>query len=62
MCTEKRQKGGLILKLEHWFKNFTMKGIATDLIKQEQKFMALEIGEKIMIALCDSQRQADTKK
>ncbi len=54
-----KAKGGLILKLEHRFKNFTMKGIATDLIKPKEKFKALEIDEKKIIELCNLKRPSD---
>lgn len=57
-----KAKGGLILKIEHRFTIFTMKGIATDLKKQDAEFRALEIDEKKMIELCNSQRQDDAKK
>ena len=51
-----KAKGGMILKLEHRFKNFTMKGIATDLKKLNAKFKALEIDEKKMIELCTAKK------
>ncbi len=57
-----KAKGGLILKMEHRFAVFTMKGIATELKKQDAKFKALEIDEKKMIELCNSQRLDDDKK
>jgi hypothetical protein len=57
-----KANGGLILKMEHRFTIFTMKGIATDLKKQDAKFKALEIDEKKMIEICNSQSQDDAKK
>ena len=44
--------GGLILKSEHRFKHFTMKGMATDVTKQSKQFKALEIDEKLFSVLC----------
>lgn len=44
--------GGLILKLEHRFKNYTMKGIVVELKKFEDNFNALEIGENLIEEVC----------
>jgi len=51
-----KANGGLILKMEHRFKIFTMKGIATDLKKQDAKFKALEIDENKMFELCTAKK------
>jgi hypothetical protein len=48
-----KASGGLILKLEHRFKNFTMKGTAIEVKKQDEKFKALETDEKKMIEICN---------
>ena len=42
----------LILKMEHRFKVFTMKGIATNLVNQENNFKAFEIDENTFIQFC----------
>lgn len=44
--------GGLILKSEHRFKNFTMKGIATNFNIHNQNFVALEIDERLFATIC----------
>ncbi|HQW92451.1 MAG: hypothetical protein IPH68_03395 [Chitinophagaceae bacterium] len=47
-----KSNGGLILKMEHRFKVFTMKGIATNLVNQENNFKAFEIDENTFIQFC----------
>jgi hypothetical protein len=47
-----KAEGGLVLKLEHRFKNFTMHGAATVLNTSDSKFRALEIDTKAMAELC----------
>lgn len=44
--------GGLILKLEHRFHFFTMKGVATSVKKVSEGFTALGINEKLFTELC----------
>lgn len=44
--------GGLVLKSEHRFKIFTMKGIATALEVHNNNFSALEIDEKLFTRHC----------
>lgn len=49
----KEAKGGLILKLEHRFLRFTMKGIASSVQKTvDQRFRALEIDTILFNRLC----------
>ncbi|MES2778193.1 MAG: hypothetical protein V4722_28715 [Bacteroidota bacterium] len=50
-CNEKTE-GGLILKLEHRFENYTMKGIITSVIQQGNDFHALQLDEKTIAAIC----------
>jgi hypothetical protein len=50
----RQTNGGLILKLEHRFKNYTMTGIATTLTTKDNPFSALEIEEKEMLQLCNN--------
>jgi len=38
--------------MEHRFKVFTMKGIATNLVNQENNFKAFEIDENTFIQFC----------
>jgi len=51
-----KAKGGLILKLEHRFKIFTMKGIATNLVKQVKNFKAFEMDEKNFAVFCKGEK------
>jgi hypothetical protein len=44
--------GGLILKSEHRFKRFTMHGIATEILKQQRKFRALQTTDGIFEQFC----------
>ena len=44
--------GGLILKLEHRFKKFTMSGIATYVIAKDENFKALEIDDSTLKQIC----------
>ncbi|MBP6024378.1 hypothetical protein [Ferruginibacter sp.] len=44
--------GGLILKLEHRFKNFTMKGIAVDINKKDSRYQAFQITDSIFLNHC----------
>jgi len=44
--------GGLILKVEHRFRNFTMHGEAKDLQIKKNNFKALEIDEKLFSQIC----------
>ena len=52
-----KANGGLILKSEHRFKQFTMNGIATEVKKYNEKFNALEIDEKKFTELCTNKKQ-----
>jgi hypothetical protein len=47
-----KSNGGLILKLEHRFKSFTMSGIAIEIIEGHKKFNALEIHESLFAEIC----------
>lgn len=47
-----KANGALILKSEHRFNYFTMKGIATAINKIDDAFTPLEIGEKLFSQLC----------
>ena len=47
-----KANGGLILKSEHRFKYFTMRGIATAVKVEPANFKALEIDEKIFSEFC----------
>jgi hypothetical protein len=47
-----KANGGLILKSEHRLKYFTLKGIATSLIRHADNFKALEIDEKLFSQFC----------
>ena len=44
--------GGLILKLEHQFKSYTMKGIATAVSPGDKNFKALEMNEELIKQIC----------
>lgn len=44
--------GGLILKLEHRFKLFTMKGVATRIEVKKNNFRALEIEDSLFTRVC----------
>lgn len=44
--------GGLILKLEHRFKNFTMKGLASEISKKDRHYKAIEISAAVFDNLC----------
>lgn len=44
--------GGLILKLEHRFKHFTMKGVVINVSKKNNSFKALEIQEVLFGEIC----------
>jgi hypothetical protein len=44
--------GGLILKSEHRFTKFTMKGVATDITVKDKKFRALEISDTLYDTVC----------
>jgi hypothetical protein len=44
--------GGLILKLEHRFRTFTMTGLATSLKNEEDGFSALELDESKIAGIC----------
>lgn len=48
----KNADGGLILKLEHRFKYFSMKGLAVDLSKKDNQYKAFEITDTIFINHC----------
>lgn len=48
----KKADGGLILKSEHRFKNFTMYGIVSSLKRYDSNFIALEIDEKKIAEIC----------
>ena len=48
----KEAKGGLILKLEHRFRHFTMTGIATSVTRMPGNFMALELPENELERIC----------
>jgi hypothetical protein len=48
----KKASGGLILKSEHRFKAFTMKGIAANVTMQGKSFKALQIDEKLFSESC----------
>jgi hypothetical protein len=47
-----KSNGGLILKLEHRFKSFTMSGIATSLKVMNDGFSALEINDTLFSQIC----------
>ena len=47
-----KANGGLILKSEHRFKYFTMKGIATSLSRRDSDFKALEIDDDLFSRFC----------
>ncbi|NOT50333.1 MAG: hypothetical protein HOP10_03540 [Chitinophagaceae bacterium] len=47
-----KAEGGLVLKVEHRFKLFTMSGIATNLKEYNKGFKALEIDKILMDSLC----------
>lgn len=44
--------GDLILKSEHRFKRFTMKGMATAISVKKEKFRALEINDSLFAKIC----------
>lgn len=44
--------GGLILKLEHRFKNFTMKGLAVEIAEKERSFRAFDIADSVFDKHC----------
>lgn len=46
--------GGLILKLEHRFKNYTMRGFATSVNQQNKNYIALQLNEKTISAICNT--------
>lgn len=48
--------GGLILKSEHRFKNYTMRGIATSLNQQYKYFNALLLDEKTISTICNTKK------
>ncbi len=48
--------GGLILKLEHRFKNFTMRGRAVEIIKKDQQFKAFEIADTVFNNHCKNRK------
>lgn len=48
----KKAEGGLILKSEHRFRRFTMKGVATGVDRKKGNFKALEIEEQIFAETC----------
>jgi hypothetical protein len=50
-----KANGGLVLKLEHRFKNFIMKGTVTGIKNYDSKFKALEIEEREMVEKCITQ-------
>ncbi|MES2863986.1 MAG: hypothetical protein V4666_07700 [Bacteroidota bacterium] len=47
-----KANGGLILKLEHRFKNYTMKGIAVGIKEFDKTFKGNEISEKLFEEIC----------
>jgi hypothetical protein len=47
-----KAKGGLVLKLEHRFKNFTMKGLAVDVSKKDNQYKAFEIADTVFNNHC----------
>ncbi len=57
-----KANGGLILRSEHRFKNFTMNGIATSVKNYSVKFKALEMDEKTMTEICNAVQSAESKK
>lgn len=44
--------GGLILKLEHRFKNFTMKGVAVGINKKDHRYRAFQITDGVFLNHC----------
>jgi hypothetical protein len=44
--------GGLILKMEHRLKIFTLSGLVTNLAMKDKNFTALEIGEEELVKAC----------
>lgn len=44
--------GGLVLKVEHQFKDFTMTGVATNVNKELEEFRALEVDEEKFSEYC----------
>ncbi len=49
-----KAEGGLILKLEHKFKSFTMSGVATDVKIMKDNFSALKMSGKDMDEFCNN--------
>lgn len=54
-CNEKTG-GGLILKSEHRFKNYTMKGVITAINQHDNNFHAVPFDEKTISAICKSNK------
>jgi hypothetical protein len=50
-----KTNGALILKVEHRFKRYTMKGIATSVQKEGNDFKALQVHEDIFKTYCKYQ-------
>lgn len=49
-----KAKGGLILKLEHRFKHFTMKGQALEVINKGKQFSAFDIADEEFLKFCNA--------
>lgn len=47
-----KTKGGLVLKVKHQFKNFTMTGVATTIRKSNNNFRALELSDEEVTKIC----------
>lgn len=47
-----KASGGLILKLEHRFKQFTLHGVATEINEKRNGFTALEMNEQAIKEIC----------
>lgn len=50
----KKTEGGVILKSEHRFKNFVMKGVVTKIKAHSGDFSALEMGKNKMNEICNA--------
>lgn len=52
-----KSEGGLILKLEHRFKNYTMKGIATSVDTGDESFKAFAIPDSLFVTTCKQKQE-----
>ena len=51
-----KAKAGLILKLEHRFRSFTMKGVATSMKMSEGEFVAFQKSEEKLFESCNTKK------